>query len=701
MKKLALIATAVMTMMAVGCQETLQESLEMTSSEKSVAVEGETSPLSFTASSAWTIASDADWVTFDRTEGEAGDVTVEMTVAANDGYESRTAKVTITMGAKSNVITITQAGRAEFAIETVYNISAEAQTIEFAIESNIDYTYEIGEDAQDWIEAAVDSKAAPVESTLKFDVKENTQTPREGRIYVEAGESIYCLVVSQRGAGDEMAAATAAYLGRSMYFISGSGYQKCNEYAIVLASEDGDTEVTLAINVAEQDDYLATIPSGEYTVDAIGTHAENTFSIKPLDGEVKYYTTIVRNDIEIEVVDGVISVSNVDGVYTIMATLYDATGASYSYIYYNTIETISDASLIAVGGAEFENNYETYYATGANIWDVHLYVSDVIGENIPFLDYISFSISGPAGDISGDELPTGTFTFAEPTTIDSGHPQGNLNVEPNSLMDENHGSNDDDEADGSLGNTCVFLEGSSVTISKNDDGTYNFEFDASFHRYKVVWDDEGNSDTTDLGNFDYNTLFNNVEVSMEYSTSVPTPDADVELTIGSFMGYSGYYLGNKWGVEGCHAFIIYATGLNEVYSMYLPVYIKGDYTYERNYLGVYCNSPLPEGTCTWSETPGENTLLPVVYSSNGTSAAYRYTISNSYTGTTLRPSGGSVTVTSSGLTFDLQASTSDGSQTYHFTGTVTMPIQYMIDHSTAASRYYTLNEWKEHTAAQQ
>ena len=87
MKKLALIATAVMTMMAVGCQETLQESLEMTSSEKSVAVEGETSPLSFTASSAWTIASDADWVTFDRTEGEAGDVTVEMTVAANDEYD--------------------------------------------------------------------------------------------------------------------------------------------------------------------------------------------------------------------------------------------------------------------------------------------------------------------------------------------------------------------------------------------------------------------------------------------------------------------------------------------------------------------------------------------------------------------------------------------------------------------------------------
>ena len=236
MKKLALIATAVMTMMAVGCQETLQESLEMTSSEKSVAVEGETSPLSFTASSAWTIASDADWVTFDRTEGEAGDVTVEMTVTANDGYESRTAKVTITMGAKSNVITITQAGRAEFAIETVYNISAEAQTIDFAIESNIEYTYEISEDAP-WIKIVPESKAAPASSTLSFSVDENTKTPREGKIFVEAGENIYSLVVKQRGAGDEMTTATALYLGNTMFIYDFSnGYYTCPSECIFALS---------------------------------------------------------------------------------------------------------------------------------------------------------------------------------------------------------------------------------------------------------------------------------------------------------------------------------------------------------------------------------------------------------------------------------------------------------------------------------
>ena len=670
MKKLALIATAVMTMMAVGCQETLQESLEMTSSEKSVAVEGETSPLSFTASSAWTIASDADWVTFDRTEGEAGDVTVEMTVAANDGYESRTAKVTITMGAKSNVITITQAGRAEFAIETVYNISAEAQTIEFAIESNIEYTYEIGEDAQDWIEASADSKAAPVESTLKFDVKENpVSTPREGHVYIEAGDAIYSLVVTQAGGVEELATAAVTYLG--------------------------NTTVNLAVNAVDQEDYLAGVPAATYTVDVTGAHADNTFSLKPADGSERYYTSIIKDGAELEVLDGTIDIVNENGTYTITALLYDANGAASNFSYTGAIETIADASFAAVGGATFENNYNTYYASGANIWNLYFYVSKSPAEGVPYMDYICFDIAGEAGTLSGDELPTGTFTLAVPTTITSGHPQGNLNAEPGSLIDEQVSSNDDAVIEGYNGNKCKFMEGSTVTISKNDDGTYNFVFDATIDRIDPTTE-------SSIGTFEYEATFTNVEMPISKSTLVPVPDADAVLTTGNFMGYQGFYLGNKWGIEGCHAFIIYLVSVNNAYTMYLPVYIKGDYTFEANYSGIGCNNPLPEGTCTWSDTPGENTLLPVVYSSNGTGASYRYNGSNGYTGTGFRLSGGSVTVKASEITFDLDVTTTeDTPNTYHFTGTVPISVQFMQDHSSIASRYYTLNEWNEHKASQQ
>ncbi len=687
MKKLALIAAAAMTIVAVGCQETLQESLEMTSSEKSVAVEGETSPLSFTASSAWTITSDADWVTFDRTEGEAGDVTVTMNVAANDEYESRTAKVTITMGAKSNVITITQAGRAEFAIETVYNISAEAQTIDFAIESNIEYTYEISEDT-DWIEIVPESKAAPTSSTLSFSVKENpVSQPREGHVYIEAGDAIYNLVVTQAGGVEKLAAAEVTYLGNTMK-IYDNGFTSFKEYLIVLTSEDGNTTVNLAVNAVDQEDYLAGVPAGSYTVDVTGVHADNTFSLKPADGSERYYTAIIKDGVESEVLDGTIDIVNTNGTYAITAMLYDANGTVSTFSYTGTIDTIEDASFAAAGGATFENNYNTYYATGANIWNLYFYVSKSPAEGVPYMDYICFDIAGESGTLSGDELPTGTFTLAVPTTITSGHPQGNLNAEPGSLIDDMVSSNDDAVIEGYNGNKCKFMEGSTVTISKNEDGTYNFVFDATIDRIDPTSE-------SSLGTFEYEATFSNVNMPISKSTLVPVPDGDAELTTGNFMGYQGYYLGNKWGVEGCHAFIIYLVSVNNAYTMYLPVYIKGDYTFEANYSGIGCSNPLPEGTCTWSETPGENTLLPVVYSANGTSASYRYNGSNSYTGTGFRLSGGSVTVKASEITFDLDVTTTeDTPNTYHFTGTVPISVQFMQNHSSVASRYYTLNEWQ-------
>ncbi len=636
MKKLALIATAVMTMMAVGCQETLQESLEMTSSEKSVAVEGETSPLSFTASSAWTIASDADWVTFDRTEGEAGDVTVEMTVAANEEYESRTAKVTITMGAKSNVITITQAGRAEFAIETVYNISAEAQTIEFAIESNIDYTYEIGEDAQGWIEAAVDSKAAPVESTLVFNVDENTLTPREGRIYVEAGESIYCLIVAQRGAGDEMTTATALYLGNTMFIYDFSnGYTNFHEYAIVLSSEDGNTEVTLAVNTAAQDEYLAAIPAGEYVVDATGSHAENTFSIKPLDRTERYYTTIKRNGVETEVVDGSITISSDADSYTILATLYDATGTSYSYIYSGVIDTIEDESFGAMFyDVTFNNTYSTYFSTKSNQWYIALSVSSAPSANVPYVQYITFTINGPTGEISDPEnIPEGTYTLAEETYIESEYPYGITDAKPNTFYLES--ANDVDQ------NECTFEAGSQLIITKNEDGTYNFEFANT----KV---------TSELsGTFDYNVSFNNMALgSMNYGAE-PAPDGDTVIPQPGFLNIQARWYGDYYETGGN----VFQIGMTlGTYTVSYIINTVAEYTSNNTPRPGYSTTPIPSGTYTYDGTP------------SATDQLLRGTISNSYTGSQFDIIGGSVTIDDNSFKLDFTAS--DGNNTYTYTGTI-------------------------------
>lgn len=659
MKKLALIATAVMTMMAVGCQETLQESLEMTSSEKSVAVEGETSPLSFTASSAWTIASDADWVTFDRTEGEAGDVTVEMTVAANDEYESRTAKVTITMGAKSNVITITQAGRAEFAIETVYNISAEAQTIDFAIESNIEYTYEISEDAQSWIKIVPESKAAPASSTLSFSVDENILTPREGKIFVEAGENIYSLVVKQRGAGDEMTTATATYLGNTMFIYDYSnGYTSFHEYAIVLSSEDGNTEVTLAVNTAVQDDYLAVIPAGEYVVDATGAHAENTFSIKPLDRTERYYTTIKKNGIETEVVDGTISISNTDGTYIITATLYDATGTSYSYIYSGMIDTIGDESFGAMFyDVIFNNTYSTYYSTKSNQWYIALSVSSAPSANVPYVQYITFTINGPTGEISDPEnIPEGTYTLAEETYIESEYPYGITDAQPNTFYMES--ANDVDQ------NSCTFETGSQLIITKNEDGTYNFEFVNT----KV---------TSEIsGTFDYNVSFENMTLSNVNMGPEPTPDGNTEFSTPSFLSINALYYADRFKTGGS-AFVV-SFGLGNYY-VELTLNANGSYEFNNDPRPGYSTNPIPVGTYTYSETASAaNLILPGMYIGADGVDIYG-TVENSYTGSEFVVTGGTLIVNDGSFVFDLTAS--DGTNTYNYTGTITGSISYVRDYS--------------------
>ena len=660
MKKLALIATAVMTMMAVGCQETLQESLEMTSSEKSVAVEGETSPLSFTASSAWTIASDADWVTFDRTEGEAGDVTVEMTVAANDGYESRTAKVTITMGAKSNVITITQAGRAEFAIETVYNISAEAQTIDFAIESNIEYTYEISEDAQSWIKIVPESKAAPASSTLSFSVDENILTPREGKIFVEAGENIYSLVVKQRGAGDEMTTATATYLGNTMfiYDYSSYAYTSFHEYVIALTSKDGNSEVYLAINVAEQDDYLTAIPVGEYVVDATGAHTENTFSIKPLDRTERYYTTIKKNGVETEVVDGVISISNTDGTYLITATLYDATGTSYSYIYSGEIDTIVDESFGAMFySMSFNNTYDTYYSTKSNQWYIALSVSSAPSADVPYLQYITFTINGPTGEISDPEnIPEGTYTYAEVTYIDSEYPNGITDAKPNTFYLEY--ANDVDQ------NECTWGEGSEIIITKNEDGTYNIEFTNT----KVT--------SSVSGTFDYNVTFKNLAIGTVDRGSEPKPDGDTEFT--SFFNASGLWYANRFNESG-NAFVL---SLNLIdYVVELSLNANATYEFNNSPRPGYSTNPIPYATYTYSETASaDNLILPAMYVMSDGSIGLYATITNNYTGSKFVITGGTLTIDAGTFIFDLTAS--NGTDTYQYTGTVSGSVQYLRDYST-------------------
>ena len=76
--------------------------------DATVASAGGTVTIAFTADKEWTAKAGASWLQLGSTSGNKGENTLRVTVEAYDGYDDRTADVTITCGKDSKKLTITQ-----------------------------------------------------------------------------------------------------------------------------------------------------------------------------------------------------------------------------------------------------------------------------------------------------------------------------------------------------------------------------------------------------------------------------------------------------------------------------------------------------------------------------------------------------------------------------------------------------------------
>lgn len=70
---------------------------------------GSTGTLTFTTNKSWTASSDKTWCKLDKTSGNAGNSTINLTFESNPTEEERTAQITITAGTASAQATVTQA----------------------------------------------------------------------------------------------------------------------------------------------------------------------------------------------------------------------------------------------------------------------------------------------------------------------------------------------------------------------------------------------------------------------------------------------------------------------------------------------------------------------------------------------------------------------------------------------------------------
>ena len=161
---------------------------------------GGTLSIRFTATASWTASvgnSRADsWISVSPASGEAGEGSVTVTVASNEGTDERSASVFLVCGEEQETVVVTQKQKDALVLsQQVYELPAEESTIELNVQSNVSYETSV---SVDWIEP-VGSRSLTQE-TLVFRVAANeSEEQRSGTITLKSGELEETVHVYQAG----------------------------------------------------------------------------------------------------------------------------------------------------------------------------------------------------------------------------------------------------------------------------------------------------------------------------------------------------------------------------------------------------------------------------------------------------------------------------------------------------------------------
>ena len=186
MKRILLVLTALMLALSCSKEGANPEIVISSPTNNAVGKDGGTVTLSFSSAIEWTATSSATWCTLSASKGDGGNsLSIKVTCAKNETYDSRTATVTIKSGGTvAKNITIEQDAKDGLIISSNrMDLNNDAQQITITLQKNVEYTYTIN---GEWITpvtaSSVETKALSNE-TLKFNVAENTTYDnREGSI---------------------------------------------------------------------------------------------------------------------------------------------------------------------------------------------------------------------------------------------------------------------------------------------------------------------------------------------------------------------------------------------------------------------------------------------------------------------------------------------------------------------------------------
>ena len=111
---------------------------------------GGTQTVTFTSALSWTVSSDVDWVTVSPASGAAGKVEIQVAAASNDGYDGRSATLTVKSEDVSATIAVSQKQKGALILsDLAYTVPAEGGTLSIVVKANSDVK---ASSAVDWIQ---------------------------------------------------------------------------------------------------------------------------------------------------------------------------------------------------------------------------------------------------------------------------------------------------------------------------------------------------------------------------------------------------------------------------------------------------------------------------------------------------------------------------------------------------------------------
>ena len=152
----------------------------------------------FKATKEWTATTQADWITIQPASGAAGDaVRLNVTVASNEGYDDRTATVTVTCERSSKEVKIVQKQKNALVLapETI-QVPAEGKELAIKLQANVDVSAKAD---VDWITET--TTKALTERAFNFTVAPNPDyEPRIGHIVFRSDAGSETITVEQAAA---------------------------------------------------------------------------------------------------------------------------------------------------------------------------------------------------------------------------------------------------------------------------------------------------------------------------------------------------------------------------------------------------------------------------------------------------------------------------------------------------------------------